>query len=199
MNNSHAILGIVAVIIGLIGYIPYYRDIFRHKTKPHPFTWLGFGILNGITFVAQVVTGGGPGAWVTAITTVATLGIAGLAFIRGEKRINVFDWICFIGALLGIVLWKLTSNPFLAVLIVTAADLLAFAPTYRKGFLRPQEETITLYGVSVIKYGVSLFALSVFNLTTAFFPIAIIIANVAMVLLLWMRRAQLTILAQGSR
>jgi hypothetical protein len=188
LSDYRVLLGFLAVLIGVIGYIPYYRDIFRGTTKPHPFTWVGFGILNAITFVAQVVTGGGPGAWVTGITTIATLGIAALAFNRGEKRITPFDWICFGGALIGIVLWKLTSDPFWAVVIVTMADLLAFAPTYRKAFLRPQEETATLYAMSVLKYGISIFALTTLHLTTAFFPVAIVLANVGIVLVLLIRR-----------
>ncbi|MCR4328632.1 MAG: hypothetical protein NUV53_03905 [Patescibacteria group bacterium] len=185
--DYHAVLGLIAVAIGIIGYVPYYRDIFRGTTKPHPFTWLGFAILNGITFVAQVVTGGGPGAWVTAITTIATLGIAILAFTRGEKNITIFDWICFIGALIGIVLWRLTSDPLWAVVIVTVADLLAFAPTYRKAFLRPQEETVTLYMMSVFKYAISIFALTTLSLTTVFFPVAIVLANVGIVFVLIIR------------
>ncbi|OGF67134.1 hypothetical protein A3H04_03020 [Candidatus Giovannonibacteria bacterium RIFCSPLOWO2_12_FULL_43_11c] len=188
--DQHAILGFIAVAIGIVGYIPYYRDIFRGTTKPHPFTWIGFGLLNAVTFVAQVVTGGGPGAWVTAITTVATFGIAIFAFRQGEKKITIFDWICFCGALMGIVLWKMTSDPFSAVVIVTIADLLAFAPTFRKAFLRPNEETATLYFMSVLKYGISLFALTIFSLTTAFFPVAITIANSAIVILILTRRGQ---------
>ncbi len=189
--DYHVVLGVIAVVVGAIGYVPYYRDIFRGTTKPHPFTWLGFGILNGITFFAQIITGAGPGAWVSAITTLATLGIAILSFSRGEKRITSFDWICFSGALIGIILWRLTSEPLSAVVVVTIADLLAFAPTFRKSFLRPHEETATLYTMSVLKYGISIFALTTFNLTTAFFPVAIIIANVAIVLMLLVRRQQL--------
>jgi hypothetical protein len=117
--------------------------------------------------------------------------IAGLAFSRGEKRITLFDWICFGGALIGIALWRLTSDPLWAVVIVTIADLLAFAPTFRKAFLRPNEETATLYFMSVLKYGISLFALTAFNLTTAFFPVAITVANAAIVLMLLVRRGQM--------
>ena len=191
MTNSHETIGLIAAIIGIIGYIPYYRNIFRGTTKPHPFTWLGFSILNGITFFAQVATGGGPGAWVSAITTIATLGIAILAFQKGEKRITVFDWACFIGALIGIILWKLTSNPLSAVVIVTIADFLALLPTYRKAFLRPHEETATLYAMSVFKYLLSIFALTTFSLTTALFPIAITLYNVSVVVLLVVRRRRL--------
>ncbi|MBP6888430.1 MAG: hypothetical protein KBC21_01885 [Candidatus Pacebacteria bacterium] len=184
----HAALGLLAVIIGIVGYIPYYRDIFRGTTKPHPFTWVGICLLNGITFIVQVVTGGGPGAWVTGVTAVATLGIAVLAFPRGEKNITFFDWVCFGGALVGIVLWKLTSNPLWAVIIVTVADLLVLAPTYRKAYLRPHEETVSLYVMGVFKYVVSVFALTSINLTTALFPVAIALFNLSLVAILLLRR-----------
>ena len=187
-HDYHVVLGLIASAIGAIGYVPYYRDIFRGTTKPHPFTWLGFSIPNGITFFAQIVSGAGAGAWVSAITAVGTGGIAVLAFRRGEKDITVFDWICFAGALLGIVLWRLTNNPLSAVVIVTIADLLAFAPTFRKGFLRPYEETTTLFAISTLKYALSLFALVTFNLTTSLFPIAMAAANAAIVLMLLARR-----------
>jgi len=188
--DYQVVLGLVASAIGIIGYIPYYRDIFRGTTKPHPFTWLGFSIPNGIAFAAQVATGGGPGAWVSAITCVGTFGIAVLAFRKGEKDITFFDWVCFGGALIGIALWKLTSDPLWAVVIVTIADLLAFGPTYRKSFVRPNEETATLYAMSVLKYAISLFALASFTLTTALFPAAMAAANVAIVFIIVLRRSK---------
>jgi hypothetical protein len=188
MIDYRVLIGLAAVVLGVIGYIPYYRDTLRGTTKPHPFTWMGFALLNAITFIAQVVTGAGPGAWVTGITAIATAGIAALSFSKGEKKITTFDWACFVGALSGIVFWKLTKNPLSAVLIVTAADLLAFAPTFRKAYINPDQETAMLYALSVLKYGLSLAALKNYVLITVFFPAAIMIANLLIVLLLVIRR-----------
>lgn len=186
--DYHVTLGLISVAVGIVGYIPYYRDIFRGTTKPHPFTWIGFGLMNGITFVAQVVTGAGPGAWISALTTLGTFGIAALSFKKGEKDITVFDWICFASALVGIVLWRLTNDPLGAVIIVTIADFLAFAPTFRKAYVRPHEETVSLYAMSAVKYIISIMALTTFNLTTALFPVAITAFNVAIVLFIVLRR-----------
>lgn len=187
-RSGNEVFGLLAILVGIVGYIPYYTDIFRGTTKPHPFTWFGFTLLNAVTFMAQILTGGGPGSWVTAVTTIATLGIALLALRQGETSITRLDWICFVGALLAIVLWKLTSNPLVAVVIVTVADIFAFAPTFRKAYLRPHEETVILYAMSVLKYGLSLFALTSCNFTTAFFPEVITILNVVLVVTLVIRR-----------
>ncbi len=184
-------LGGLAAIIGIIGYIPYYRDIFRGTTKPHPFSWIGFALMLGITFCAQLFTGAGAGAWVNGVSALGVLGIAILSFSRGEKNITTFDWICFGSAIVAIVLWRLTDNPLLAVIIVTLADTISFAPTYRKAFFKPHEETLSLYVLSILKYFISIFALTSFNLTTALFPIALVVSNIGFVTTLVVRRRQL--------
>ncbi|MCK9351336.1 MAG: hypothetical protein M0P76_00955 [Candidatus Pacebacteria bacterium] len=59
------LIGYFALFFGIIGYIPYYRDIFRGKTKPHVFTWLIITIIISFGFYAQIKDGGSVGAWVT--------------------------------------------------------------------------------------------------------------------------------------
>ena len=95
--DYQTILGVMAVVVGIIGYVPYYRDVLRGATKPHPFSWIGFALLLGITFFAQVATGAGPGAWVNGISALGVLGIAILALAKGERDITTLDWVCFGG------------------------------------------------------------------------------------------------------
>ncbi len=192
MIEYKTILGIAAVLIGLVSYIPYYRDIMRGATKPHPFSWFAFALILGITFFAQLVTGGGAGAWVNGVSAVAVFGIAVLSLSKGDRDITTFDWFCFGGAILGIVLWRITDDPFTAVIIVTSTDTLAFAPTFRKAYLRPHEETMSLFVFSAAKYTVSLFALTLFTPTTALFPVFLVASNLALVFLLVLRRRSLT-------
>ena len=184
-------LGVIAAVVGIIGYIPYYRDVIRGTTKPHPFTWVAFTLLLSITFFAQLVSGAGPGAWVNGVSVLGVAGIAILAFTKGEKGVTLFDWICFAGALVGIVLWRLTNGPLSAVVVVTILDTIAFAPAYRKAYLKPYEETTSLFALATLKYLISLFALTSFNLTTALFPAAIMISNTLFVAMLLVRRRQL--------
>ena len=74
---------------------------------------------------------------------------------------------------------------------MTLVDTIVFAPTYRKAYLKPQEETASLFVLSTIKYLISIFALTSFNLTTALFPVALVISNAGFVVLLVLRRRQL--------
>src|SRR3989344_5500111 len=112
------LFGIIAAVLGPIGYIPYFINIFKGKTKPHVFSWGLWGLLLAIAFFAQISKGAGSGAWVTGVSSLATFCIAGFSLTRGEKHITKSDTISFIAALFGIVLWRTTKNPLAAVFIV---------------------------------------------------------------------------------
>lgn len=88
MYDYHVVLGLVASAIGIISYIPYFKHIYDATTKPHPFSWIAWGLLTGIVFVAQIVKGGGAGAWATGISAVACFAIGVFALERGEKNIT---------------------------------------------------------------------------------------------------------------
>lgn len=188
MTDYKTILGVLAVVIGFIGYAPYFRDIFRGKTKPHVFSWLVWSILTAIGFLAQITRDAGAGAWVTGFTALICFIIAGLAFKYGEKEITKVDWLCFIGALLGVVFWVITSNPATAVIIITITDAVAFFPTFRKTYYKPDEETLFEYAFASLKSLIGVFALSSFNLTTALYPASLVVMNGAFVIMAVYRR-----------
>src|SRR5258708_5494421 len=188
MSHYKIILAVVAVVIGFAAYAPYIRDVFLKTTKPHTFSWIAWGVIEVTAFFAQLSKGGGAGAWVTGASAVMVLFIAGVAFTRHDTEINLFDWTAFVGALLGIIFWKLTSKPLLAVVFVSAADALAFLPTFRKSYTKPEQETLTEYGLSVIKWVLAIVALESLNITTWLYPASLVFTNSAFVAMALIRR-----------
>lgn len=183
------ILGALAVIVGVIGFVPYYLDIFKGKTKPHTFSWLGWTIMESIGFFAQISQHAGPGAWVTGTNMFLTLGIVVLSFRYGEKNIKILDWIAFTTGLIGIVLWQITKNPLSAVVLITLADALMFVPTFRKAFHKPQEETLFEYLSSCVKWILGIGALQTYSPVTWLYPGSLILSNGIFVsMLLWRRK-----------
>lgn len=85
------ILGLSAVIIGFIGYVPYFRTLFNGKTKPHAFTWLVWGVLTAIAFGGQVAGNAGAGAWVTGFTALISFAIFGFALVKGKRDFPLAD------------------------------------------------------------------------------------------------------------
>jgi len=169
----------------------YFRTIFRGDTRPHVFTWIVYAINDALVFFAQIARGGGPGAWPTMLSVVANSLVVLCGFKYGERHITKSDWISFIGALFGIFFWWLTSDPLSAVLIAMVVNVLGVAPTFRKAYANPFKESITIWGIDVVRFGIALAALAMFNPTTALFPIAIMATNASLVLMILIRRRQL--------
>ena len=182
------VLGAAATILGFIGYVPYVRDTLRGTTRPHIFSWLTWGIMETIAFFAQVAKGAGAGAWATGTSAVIMFFIIGITLTHADKQIRPFDWVALFGALVGIVLWRLTNSPLLAIIFVTIADAFGFIPTFRKAYRKPHEETLFEYVCSAMKWIVSLPAIGAFNLATALYPISLIFTNSAFVIMALVRR-----------
>lgn len=185
------VLGVFAALLTFVAFFLYVRSALREGTKPHPFTWFLITIIDTTVFVAQVLNGGGPGTWAVG-TGAALSGIVFLiALIYGEKRIARIDWICLALALFGIAIWITTSNALLAVVFASITDVLVKLPTFRKSYIRPNEESITMWSVDIVLYSLSIGALSTLSWTTALFPAVIVINDIALVAMILFRRKQL--------
>jgi len=184
------VLGAIAVIMALAGYIPYFRDIFLGKTKPHAYTWLVWSSLTGIAFFGQVFDNGGPGAWVTGFTAIISFVIFILALKKGEKDVTSSDKWSLIGAGMALILWYLTNNPLASIILITIIDALGFYPTIRKSYHKPTEETLVTYLLSGLKFGVAIFALQNYSMVTYLYPASLVVMNLGFVVMLMVRRKQ---------
>ncbi|HEY4526806.1 MAG TPA: hypothetical protein VJK53_03090 [Candidatus Paceibacterota bacterium] len=182
------LLGLIAVALAILQSIPYIRDIFRGKTKPHMYTYLIWSIVTAIAFAGQVVAGGGPGAWTTGVMAALTIGILTLCFKYGTGDITKLDVVFLVGALAAIVPWLILEDPMYSVILATIIDVLAFFPTIRKTFNNPTSETLISYISNLIRHPLSILALSTYTVTTVVYPAALFLMNVILVLVIISRR-----------
>ena len=106
-------LGIFAVTVGLVSYVPYLWGMYQGKVRPHAFTWFLWGLLTAVAFAAQLSDGAGPGSWITGVTAVVSLGVAAAALHQSRfSNVARVDWYFFIAALVSIPLWLITNTPF---------------------------------------------------------------------------------------
>jgi len=176
-DTIKVLLGGSATVLALVGYVPYFRDIFRGKTKPHAFSWLIWGVLTAIGYAGQVSDGAGAGAWVTGLTAAVCFFIFALAVFRGEKNITRGDWLCLIFSLSAIPLWIFTNSPFWSVILITVIDIVGFLPTFRKSYFKPHEETAVTYTLSSVKFGLSILALQNYSVITVLYPASLVRAK----------------------
>jgi len=189
LEHYKEILSTVAVILTLAVFVPYIRSILKGTTVPHVFSWVIWGITTFIVFLAQLAGGGGVGAWPIGVSGVLTMFIALLAYSRrADIGITKTDWLFFVLALSSLPFWFLTSEPLWAVLILTVVDLLGFGPTLRKLYHAPHSESLLFFSLFALRNLIVIAALEHYSLTTVFFPAAIALACLFLVIMTAYRR-----------
>ena len=173
----HELFSALAIALTFIAFYPYIRSVKSGKVKPHVFSWIIWGVTTLIVFIAQLEDGAGVGAWPIGLSAIITLYVAYLAYLkRSDISITSTDWVFFISAILSIPLWYITQNPLWSVILLTSIDIIGFAPTIRKAYLKPHEEQLTFFFIMAVRNGFSIIALENYSVTTIIFPAAIAIA-----------------------
>lgn len=187
------LLSAVAIALTFIGYYPYIRSIHRGQTKPHVFSWIVWGAVTVVVSFAQLADGAGAGAWPILVSGTITLYVAALAYQRrGDTSISLSDWFFLVLALTSLPAWYLTSDPLWAVVILTTADLLGYAPTFRKSYHRPFSENLTLYVLLTLRNLIATAALENYSLTTILFPTASAAMTIVFIVMVLQRRRAAT-------
>ncbi len=177
-------LAIIGAVIAIVGNIPYLIDVIKKRVEPHPYTWLVWTIVSGVTFFGALAKGAGVGAIPTGAAEIFTVIIFILSLKYGFRNIRRIDTYFLIIALLGLVPWALTKDPTISVIIVVTIDLVAFIPTLRKTWKKPKTETPVLYSMNVVRHILTLFSLQAYNIATMLHSIAMIIVNSFMTLMI---------------
>jgi hypothetical protein len=178
-----------AASVGLfVAYIPYFWGMYRGRTKPHAFSWVIWSLVTSIAAAAQLSEGGGLGAWLMAALATIRWSIALIALKKGEHTATRGDWISFILAVVAIAIWVMTKTPLYAVILISIIQIIAFYPTVRKSWTKPEHEAALMYILSVCTQLLMICALAVKSLITLLYPIVAISVNLLFVAMLLYRR-----------
>ena len=168
------LLAAAAIVLTFVAFGPYVRSIRAGQTKPHAFSWIVWGLGTFVVFLAQLADRGGSGAWPTGVSGIITAYIAVLAYRgRSDTSITKVDWVFLAIAVAALPFWLLSSNPLVAVVLLTGMDLAGFVPTFRFAFLNPHEEHIGFYSLGALRNTVAIAALEHYSWTTVLFPAAV--------------------------
>lgn len=183
-----SIVTIIAMVIALIGYIPYIRDCIKGKNKPHVISWFIWALVSFIAFGIQLLNKGGAGSYINLFMGIICTIIFFFGLKNGTKDITKVDWIAFSLALVAIVLWLVVKQPLLSIILVVFIDMMSFLPTILKAWKNPYTETVITYGLSGVKNGLSIYALSTYSLVIVMYPAYALIANLLFVGMLILRK-----------
>jgi hypothetical protein len=190
-ENYKEIIGVVATILTFVGFFPYIKDIFLRKTKPHLFSWFTWFFATFIIFILQYQNGGGFGSIVTLAVSISCLAITILSFKYGTKDVKKVDYIFIFVSLISLVLWLYFKQPIVSIILLVAVDLFAFLPTFRKSWIDPFSETLSMYVITTFRHALAIFALQEINLITSLFSVVWIFGNGLCAAMLFYRRGVL--------
>lgn len=179
----------IAIGLTFVAFIPYIISILKGKVKPHVFSWAIWSITTLTIFSAQWSEGAGAGAWSTGVSGSVTVLIAILALIKhADITITNSDWLFFLLALVSLPLWYITSDPLWTVVILTAIDVLAFAPTVRKTYYMPYSEPLIFFAIFAVRDLLVIMALEHYSVTTVLFPATITTSCILIIIMMLIRR-----------
>ncbi len=192
------IIGTIAVILTFAGYVPYMKHTIQGKTTPHVYTWFLWSSVSFIAFALQVSDGAGPGSFVTLAAAIAAFVVFLLGLRQGKKNITVSDTI-FLGlAFLSLMLWLFAKQPVISTILVSLTDILAFFPTIRKSWKKPEQETLSSYVINTFRFGLALIALDRYSIVTSLYPATWLVANGLFSVYLLIRRKQISVTRKGA-
>jgi len=185
------IIGIIAVALTFIAYVPYFRDILKGITRPHIYSWFLWSLLTVLLVFLQIEGGAGPAVWVTIGAGLMSIGVVLLSFKNGKKDITKSDTVVAILSLAAIGFWLIVEQPVVSITLVIIADLLAFIPTVRKSYNHPYAETLSLYVTNALRFMLALFAVEQHTYLSTSWIVAWVVGNLLLSILLIVRRKQL--------
>src|SRR5689334_7666477 len=109
-----SMISVLAGILFIIGFVPYILAIWRGDTKPAKASWIIWASLDTITLAGMFVKGTMNGQILGAV--IGAWIVVVLALLYGTSGWTKLDKFCLSGAVLGIVLWQLFSNPVLGII-----------------------------------------------------------------------------------
>jgi hypothetical protein len=183
-----SVLGIIAIILQISGFIPYILDIFKGKTKPERASFWIFSLLVGVALVAQLLDKITWAAALVLVSFLCVLTIAVLSLKYGYGKFHRRDTCSIILAIIGVIIWQVTSKPLVAIAMVILIDFSGFWLTLIKTWKAPNTETLFAWAASGVAGILAIIATQNYSAVQIAYLLYSAIANCLISLLIVYRR-----------
>lgn len=171
MDNYYQILGIMAGVIGLLGYIPYIVSILQGKTKPNRASWFIWTLVGGLLAFSYMSAGDMNTAWVPLGYFIGPFVTAILSIRYGYAVWTKLDTFCVVAALISVVPWLFSHNASLTLIINVLIDSTGAIPTIVKSYREPETEDFTAWLLFFIANTLEVVAISDWSNLTVIYPV----------------------------
>lgn len=138
-------LGLLAGVIGIVGYIPYIRDILKGSTKPDRASWVIWTLEYAALFGAQLSAGAVESLWIIGLQLLGVVIICVLSYRYGVGGFDKKNTVILLSVCAVLLLWYFTRSADLTIILLIAVEVVGVALTMRKVYLQPGSETLTMW------------------------------------------------------
>ncbi len=169
-QHTYEILGIIAGILSLVGYIPYLLTTVRGNTRPNKATWFIWTVVGGLLAFSYLAEGDQNSIWLPLGYFLGPLITAIVSIRYGYSEWSKLDKVCIVVAMISVIPWILSKNATFTLLINVLIDATGAIPTVIKSYREPETEDFTAWLIFFIANTIQLFAISHWNIA-AIYPI----------------------------
>jgi hypothetical protein len=183
-------LGIIAGVLTLIGFIPYWRAIVQGETRPNRATWWIWTIVGIIIAFSYRASGAESTMWVPITYVIGPFCTALLAIKFGADGWTKLDPICLLGVGIGLILWVVYRSPDLTLGLNIGIDFLGALPTIRKSIRDPYSEDLFSWLLFAVANIINLLAVDLWEWQIIVYPIYMVLITTIICWYLWWGRRQ---------
>lgn len=157
----------------------YIREMVRGNTKPNRVSYLLWTLAPFIGTAAALADGARWAVLPVFISGFAPLMVlvASYANPKAYWKLETFDYLCGACSLLALVLWGITKEPLIALMLAILSDGFALIPTLIKSWRYPETEYGLSYVGSIFSGLTAFFAIQSWVISEYAFPMYIVFAN----------------------
>jgi len=191
--NITTFLIILSSVLSIASFFPYLAGVVSGVTKPRIVTWVTWSALTAIASAAAFAEQYYTTMILLIVTTILTSSVAIVGWKHGDKKIEKLDYVCLVGAIIGIIVWWLSNSPSLAVIFTLVVDLIGGVPTLVHCWKKPTEEQWKTFAISAVGSLCTLLAIGEWKVTAFAFPLYLFVMGSTYTIIILTRRSFLKI------
>jgi len=199
MNGWRDALGLFSVALAILAAAVYIAQTVRGEVRPHPLSWLLFGILSLTGYLVQRGEGARQGSWTLLAMTVICFLFVAVSVARGERSFSRQEWAFAVVGGAVFVIYLFTGQANVAAALITLVDALGYGPTFVRGWAFPRKDSATSFALNGVKFVPSLIAMDPISFATSFYPATLLALNSAVAIMLIARRRALAASSETGR
>jgi hypothetical protein len=180
-------------MLALVSPIIYARAIFRGEAIPHRTTRIVLLVNTILATSALFAQHDTVAIWLAGVSTIQSVFIFALSLKYGTGGWAKLDMACLAIAVIGMILWKSTDNPTIALYSSILSDFVGMIPTLVKTYKRPSSEIWQFFAIDTVVGLLSLLAVSHWTPASISYPLYILLVNMSVALLVIYPRKKIVV------